>query len=123
MRTQTRSFWMAYNSIEEKYKVKPITPDEVASHKALVIPEAVMKVWNDLIAKNWTGRKSQVMQDEAVKAIMSATDVKRNEVFDNRWLDIEPIYRQAGWHVEYDKPAYNESYEASFTFTRGKVSD
>jgi hypothetical protein len=32
-------------------------------------------------------------------------------------LDIEPIYREAGWIVEYDKPAYCENYDANFTFT------
>jgi hypothetical protein len=44
--------------------------------------------------------------------------VSRQEVFDNQWLDIEDIYREAGWKVSYDKPAYNETYKAYFTFSR-----
>lgn len=43
-------------------------------------------------------------------------DVPRNVVFANKWLDIEDIYREQGWRVDYDKPAYNENYQASFTF-------
>jgi hypothetical protein len=31
-------------------------------------------------------------------------------------LDIEDTYREAGWKVEYDKPAYCENYPANFTF-------
>jgi hypothetical protein len=40
----------------------------------------------------------------------------RQQVFDNNWLDVEDIFRKAGWKVNYEKPAYNESYPASFKF-------
>lgn len=44
--------------------------------------------------------------------------MKRDELFDKGWMDIEPIYRKSGWRVEYDKPAYNETYPATFTFSK-----
>jgi len=50
--------------------------------------------------------------------LMAATGKTRDEVFDKGWLNIEPMYRAAGWKVVYDKPAYNESYEPTFTFTK-----
>lgn len=31
---------------------------------------------------------------------------------DHGWLDLEDIYRDEGWTVEYDSPGYNETYEA-----------
>ena len=43
-------------------------------------------------------------------------EVNRQTIFKNSWLDIEPIYRRAGWLVKYDKPGYCENYLANFTF-------
>ena len=40
--------------------------------------------------------------------------------FDYNWLNIEKIYEDAGWAVKYDKPAYNESYDAYFIFREKK---
>ena len=31
---------------------------------------------------------------------------------------IEPLYREKGWNVEYDKPGYNEFYKARFIFKK-----
>lgn len=39
-------------------------------------------------------------------------------IFAEKWLDVEEIFRQVGWSVSYDNPAYNESYEPSWTFTK-----
>ncbi len=44
--------------------------------------------------------------------------VTSTTVCDNHWLDVEDVYREAGWVVEYDKPGYCESYEATFTFKK-----
>ena len=43
--------------------------------------------------------------------------LKRADVFSNHWLDVEDIYREQGWNVEYDKPTYNETYDAYFVFS------
>lgn len=50
------------------------------------------------------------------RILAALPNVKRQEIFDNGWLDIETVYEDSGWSVEYDKPGYNESYEASWTF-------
>jgi len=42
--------------------------------------------------------------------------LNRAEIFDKGWLNVEEVYRAAGWAVEYDKPGFNESYSATFTF-------
>ena len=36
------------------------------------------------------------------------------------WLDVEGIYRKAGWDVEYDSPGYCEDYPATFKFRKKK---
>lgn len=98
--------------------VKPIKPSEVAAKKEEAIPDGVLEEWNNAIATNWSGTEAIVKQNDIVRAIVHRMGVKRHEVFDRRWLDIEPIYRQAGWTVVYDKPGYNETYEAFFLFKK-----
>lgn len=95
--------------------------------KVVQIPDEVIEVFNDLIAKHFNGVYATFMQEEAVKLILKKfarkpemAMVTRDKIFDDKWLDVEDIYRQAGWDVEYDKPAFNESYPASFTFAKRK---
>ena len=63
-------------------------------------------------------KESHFTQDSLIDYCLkyAPKDVTRSTLFDNNWLDIEPIYRRAGWVVEYDKPAYCEDYPATFTF-------
>ena len=36
-------------------------------------------------------------------------------------MDIEPVFEQAGWKVDFDRPGYNEGpYDAYFQFTKKK---
>lgn len=105
--------------------VKPISPKDVSSQKTKLIPSVVFEVFNELIALNFSGKSSVVRQDVAADRIVILYN-KRNEfhtidkryVYDNNWLDIEDSYRDAGWKVYYDKPGYNETYPATFEFTK-----
>ena len=97
--------------------VQAIAPGDVAETKAALLPDGVIETWNALIAKNFTNGRTHVQQNEAVVTLMEKMSVDRQYVFEMKWLDIEEVYREQGWLVAYDKPAYNESYEASFTFT------
>jgi hypothetical protein len=96
--------------------VKPIKPSEVVSRKMETLPPEVITVFNNLIAKNWNGSEAVVKQTDAADAIASALGIERQVVFDNHYLDVEHIYQKEGWRVIYDKPGYNESYEAFFKF-------
>jgi hypothetical protein len=102
--------------------IKPITPDEAEIEKLNDIPEGVIEVFNDLIKEglNSKGNRVVINQNDAVQLICENLNVSREEVFKKKWLDIEPLYRNAGWNVEYDKPGYNETYEPNYTFTRKK---
>lgn len=98
----------------------PVTPEEVVNRRLKDIPEAVIEAWNGVIAKYFQGSaksgSSRFVQDEAVDAIIEAMGCDRKVVFDNHWLDIESLYRDAGWSVTYDRPGYNESYDPTFEF-------
>jgi hypothetical protein len=95
-----------------------ITVDEVVAKKADRIPQDVFDVFNALIAKNFDGRCAVVKQKEVLQKLENlgySTDL----VIRSNWLDIEDVYQgEGGWEVEYDKPGFNESYNAIFTFSR-----
>jgi hypothetical protein len=97
---------------------EPIRPEDVAAAKLAVLPDEVIEVFNEMIAAAWDGRSSRVMQDEAAEAISERLGISREEVFDRHPLDVEPVYRAAGWGVAYDKPGFSESYRPYFIFGR-----
>lgn len=98
--------------------VQPIKPSQVIKAKKDGLPDFVIEAFNGLIAKNFNGSYSTVQQDEVLSVILSKMPEgsTRQQVFDNNWLDVEDIFRKAGWEVNYDKPAYNESHPATFKF-------
>ena len=98
---------------------KPIRPDEVLSKKAESIPDEVFAAFNELITKNWNGQQSQVTQKSVVSLIRRKLD--DSKTFDSHWLDIEDIYRNAGWVVKYDKPGFNEDYDSLFVFSKKRT--
>lgn len=97
---------------------KPITPEEVERLHAERIPPQVVAVFNELIAKHWTGSFAVVKQTEAAQLISERMRIDRQKIFDEGWMDVEYLFRTKGWKVEYDKPAYNETHEATFTFRK-----
>lgn len=98
----------------------PIRPEEVAARKLAALPDGVIDSFNELIAKAFDGQSAVVYQNDVIEAILAnCCDVtSRQQVFDDHLLDVEPAYRAAGWDVAYDKPGWNETGRAYFTFTR-----
>jgi hypothetical protein len=100
-------------------KGKPISPDEVVERKNNLIPDEVIDIFNDLIVLNFRGTSATIRQKDVLKLIAERLNISNQQVvFDNKWLDVEDIFRQQGWKVSYDKPGYNESYNATFTFSK-----
>ena len=96
--------------------IEPIRPHEIEPAKAAAFPDEVVTCWNRLLVSKWDGRKAHIPQKEAVAALMEATKLPRADIFEKRFLDIEPMFREAGWRVYYDKPAYFEEYDPFFVF-------
>lgn len=94
---------------------KPIRPDQVGATQAQYIPEAVFDVVNELIASNFTNGYATIKQKDIVSRL-EASGYDRQDIFNKGYLNFEEAYRAEGWDVEYDKPAYNESYDATFDF-------
>lgn len=103
--------------------VAPIRPDEIAGAKKLYFPPEVLTAFNNEITKNYSSGYATVKQDDVVNAICESMNIGRQEVFARKYLDVEEVYRAAGWTVSYDKPAYNEDYPATFQFRKKRTSD
>ncbi len=94
----------------------PIKPHEVEVTK----PDEAIEVFNSLIRGSWDGRQAKVDQKTAATLIAEKMGMPREEVFARKYLDIEGVFRDAGWEVTYEKPALNEdSFPPFFVFTDG----
>jgi hypothetical protein len=99
--------------------IKPITPDQVASKKLEIIPSEVIEVFNKRIASSWSGHRSIVKVVDIVDDILLAMpNLTRDDIYNKNYLEIEDIFREAGWKVEYDQPDYSQDYDSFFTFKR-----
>ena len=108
--------------VDDNPKVVPISPAEAEKAHRGTIPDSIIDAFNKLIVKHYKPilKEAVVKQDEVLDMVCGDPDcgrLTRTEVFDNNWLDVEDIYREQGWHVTYDKPAYNETYDAYFVFS------
>jgi hypothetical protein len=102
--------------------VKPITPKAARAAKMHIIPEFVFQAFNDMVTKKLEGRCAYFLEKDVVAQILVTAQAAefpttKEAIYANNWLDVEDVYRKAGWTVEYDSPAYNESYASSFKFT------
>ena len=104
--------------MNSSYEGNPISPDDINSLKAKNLPKEVFDGFNKLIVDNWNGRCAKFNQNEVAKLIASKMDISTNDVYEKKYLEVEDIYREKGWVVEYDKPGYCEDYNASFTFSK-----
>lgn len=98
---------------------RPITPQEASTEKLSLIPSFVFDTFNAFLSTRSEEGTITITQDEVIQMLLTIKPgLDRNEIFDKHWLDIESAYRKAGWNVEYDKPGYNETYGASWEFTK-----
>lgn len=98
--------------------VKPITPHEIQDIKNLEIPDSIIESVNELIVKYWNGSSASFKQPELLERVLEKDKTLTSQkIFSEHLFDFEPLFRNQGWVVEYDKPGYNESYEAYFKFS------
>lgn len=94
---------------------KPSTPKE--AKRAKTFPKEVIDSFNELIAKHLRHGCSTFEQKEVVALIEEKIGKEQSElIFENNWLDVEPIFEATGWDVTYNGPAYCETFAATYTF-------
>ena len=96
---------------------KPIMPHEVTQESLNRMPDAIIEAWNELIAEKWDGDSALIFLYEAKDRLCFVCGYKGIE-YSSKYLNIEDIYRDAGWDVEFEKPGYNESGNAYYEFSK-----
>lgn len=99
---------------------KALTPQEAIIRFTNEIPEPVFEVWNSLIVGNLKVQNgnvnSEFFLEDLTEKLTTVMNVSRELAKDKGWFDLEDIFRDKGWKVEFNKPGYNESYPAYFKF-------
>lgn len=98
-------------------KITPITPEQVIKEKKIKeIPDCIINAVNELIIENYkhTSKTAEILQNDILDKVKN--NFSRKEIFDNCWLDIEDLYRKAGWNVKYYRGAYWDTTPCYFTF-------
>lgn len=106
--------------------IKPFSPDEAKANKVHTLPVQLIQAINELLSEKYTDGGTIRITLKDLKARcrrvfgqdgMSSNADPISSWPDSVW-DFEPVYRQQGWSVMYDKPAYNESYDGFYAFKR-----
>lgn len=102
-------------------KTKALSPTDIIKDLDSIIPESVITAVNNLLKEKYRGHSVTLKQKEIVSAIIKLDPtLKRDKIFDNNYLDFEPIFAKAGWTVKYNSPDRDESFEEYFEFTPKK---
>jgi hypothetical protein len=97
--------------------ITPFSPTDAWEQQGQPVPDQVLTVINELLTQRFErGKRFRIMQDEVVEQLALQFNIPKSEVFTKHMLDFENIYRNQGWTVSYDKPAYNESYRPYWEF-------
>jgi len=102
-----------------KGSVSPVSPKKVK--QVISFPVEVIESFNELIEEKFNGNSnsSTIKQDAVVERILQKNPkITKDELIDKHWLDVEDVYRKAGWIVKFDQPGYCESYDAYFVFEK-----
>lgn len=97
--------------------VTPISPKEAREQVLSSVPDEVIESFNILIVKNLRNGRSTVMLEEVANLIASKLNIATATVERRGYLDIEPLFIQAGWIVKFEKPDRGEEYLSFYMFT------
>ena len=105
----------------------PIKPENAEEKRKDNIPEEVFEAFNKLIVQNLSDGRSSFLKNDAMYEILKNppkefldmdSNLVRQKIYDLKYLDVEESYRDAGWNVKYEGPAYWETFEDYFEFIK-----
>jgi hypothetical protein len=101
--------------------IKPITPEQAKENniafKIKEIPKEVIMLVNNLLSKKFSTNGIKIYQKEIIDILVNEYKFDRNKIFENGWLDFEPIFEQYGWKVIYHKESdYRTAGDDYFEF-------
>lgn len=96
----------------------PFSPQDVYGNVELLHPDFIKAVNNLLCGID--GNSININQSEITKECLKiSSELTEKSIRENFYFYYMPnVYRGKNWKVVIDKPAYNESYETNYTFSR-----
>ena len=86
--------------------IAAISPDEAAKKKKDYIPDFVIDAINKLLIQNYSNTITLKLET-VINAILNHPDRPENfcrqDLFSNNYLDVEQVFIEAGWEVEFEK--------------------
>lgn len=95
--------------LEHRSKVKPISPDAVASRRENNLPQIAITTINEMIQANFKGRGASLKTKDIFDRVGPSLDESHG--FMLSWPDVVDAYSRAGWSVLH--------FEDSLIFTQG----
>ena len=101
--------------------IKAVSPSEARGAKSKYTPPEIIEAVNELLSQHYRPNGIVIKQKDiiALARAKMATNESPNansDFFSQGWMDFEPIYEAQGWKVRYDKPGWDENYDAFFEF-------
>lgn len=97
--------------------IKPLSPEEAKAAQEESLPDEVIETVNYFLTKRASNLVIRITVAE-VREMLNRKGFTTEQIYGDNLLDIENVYRKAGWKVTYDKPGYNESYEPYWDFSK-----
>lgn len=98
--------------------IRPISPNQLHTIKKKTTREIVYETVNEMLVENAGDRSRIILKLEDILMKLVARGLDKYELIDKGFMDFEPAYRKAGWKVDYDEPGWNETYPATYTFSK-----
>jgi hypothetical protein len=98
-----------------QHKGVPLKPSEVLMVRRDTILTEVIDVFNEFITQRFDGRQAVVQKDDVVDVLVNK-GFDRQDIYTKHLLNVEDVFRQAGWVVTYTSPDRDESFNPYFTF-------
>ena len=95
---------------------KPISPSELLTKRSREIPSEVIDIFNDLLLEKFSGGMAIIYLSTVTEKVNKHTF----PAFEMWWLDVEDIYREQGWKVDFVKQSIGDSFKSHYVF-RGEI--
>lgn len=97
-------------------QVTPLSPKDLKESVDKAIPSFVIRAVNKLLKKDFRGGEVIIRKKDLLSEIKKIKEISDAELYDNKWLDFEPIFRKNGWNVAFESPDRDQSFDDYFKF-------
>ena len=101
-------------------QVTPLTPQEAVEQKLSDVPTKVLQCWNKIIKANLNKTNSSVTSrftlNALAKMISSEMACSFGSAKNKGWFELEPLFIQSGWNVQFHRASYADDFDSYFYF-------